>query len=308
MDPLFSPQTFSNDDNYLNDDNMDLMQEYHPEIPIFSFNEGSNIGEMSNDFDSSIMGHKKNITDDIFGKFEDVPMTPVEPKPIPQIHPKPLVALSPKLEVPIDMQDKKSTEYRLEPEVFKIDKKKSKITPIILTPQDSMFYNVLMNPQFQINPKQLEFIPSTYWPDQSFTFGDVVQNYFRLKNNENARFQIKLYNALKLTSKCPDYIQYVGIMWVTDYVILVDSTAFGRFLNIKSVKGSLFHSQGNFPAHGFVEIMSKADAIANGVPQSMLGSIDFDLFKLWYHKDRLLSKTSTEQDISKIQWTSKNSQ
>lgn len=43
-------------------------------------------------------------------------------------------------------------------------------------------------------------------------------------------------------------------MWVKDTVFKVDKCVFGRLLGIKSYDGGLFHSQGNFPSHGFREL------------------------------------------------------
>jgi hypothetical protein len=76
-------------------------------------------------------------------------------------------------------------------------------------------------------------------------------------------------------------VPYVGVEWISNDVLKVEKCAFARLLNIKSVNGSLFHSQGNFPSYGFVEV-SQAEAIEM-CPADVLARVDFDGVRLWRH-------------------------
>jgi hypothetical protein len=65
-----------------------------------------------------------------------------------------------------------------------------------------------------------------------------------------------LYNALALVESDPLFYHFVGVKWISDQVFKVDKLIFGRLLGITAIDGSLFHRQGNFPSHGFIEVAS----------------------------------------------------
>ena len=268
--------------------------------------------ERSNDFDSSVSGALV-VQQMTAQKPENMYNAPQFQRPAPQRPPLQgtIVALSPNQTVspPNIMGNMQSSkDIFLEPQVFAIKsgKKRKTQVPILTSREDEEFYSVYNNPNIKINPKRLNFIPTTFWPnDQEYSFGDIVESYFRIKNNPDARFPHKLYNALKLTSTDANFIPYIGLTWLTNDVIKVDTVAFARLLNIKSINGALFHAQGNFPSHGFVEIKSVDDAANKGIDLSLLQSIDFEKVRLLYHAENLFTVDSTEEDIARIKWTPK---
>jgi hypothetical protein len=92
----------------------------------------------------------------------------------------------------------------------------------------------------------------------------------------------KLYNALAITELDPAYFGLVGVAWVTDRVFKVDKVRFAKLLGIRTIDGSLWHKQGNFPSHGFVEL-SPADARGTLEPEQIQG-VDFDIVRLVTHE------------------------
>ena len=119
------------------------------------------------------------------------------------------------------------------------------------TPQaartDQLFNDICLNSAATLNPVTLGFIPSHFWPNKDYSFADIVFDFFQRKNNTNCRFLHKLYNALKISQISPTYSELAGVQWITPNVIKVSKGQFARLLGIKSIDGSLFHQQGNFP-------------------------------------------------------------
>lgn len=167
---------------------------------------------------------------------------------------------------------------------------------------DDDFLSICQDQDIKFNPVQLGFIPSTFWPDHDFTFGELVANFFQRKNNANSRFSHKLYNALKIADFDPFYADFTGIEWVNDRVLKVDKRVFARLLGIKTIDGSLFHQQGNFPSHGFVELGSR-DALQY-VTQEDLEDVDFEKVRLLIHPAGVFVRGCTEQAILHCKWTS----
>jgi hypothetical protein len=137
------------------------------------------------------------------------------------------------------------------------------------------------DPKNCFRPQELGFLPVP-WGKSSCTFHELVTNFFQKKNSSSSRFLHKLFNALKIGELNPLYFKYLGVEWVTDTVLKVDKTKFARLLGIKTIDGSLFHRQGNFPSHGFIELtFDKAKEI---VPQEVLNEVDFDTVRLLVHE------------------------
>jgi hypothetical protein len=148
------------------------------------------------------------------------------------------------------------------------------------TGTDVEFQALPTNPDALVNPRELGFIPLTR-REGEHTFGGAIAEFFRRKSRSTARFLHKLYNVLKISEAHPALYPFVGVRWVTDTVIMVDKVKFARLLAIKAIDGSLFHRQGNFPTHGFVELgVKEARAV---LPVEMLGDVDFDLVRLVRH-------------------------
>jgi hypothetical protein len=167
---------------------------------------------------------------------------------------------------------------------------------------DAEFDQVCSDPAIVMHPHKLGFIPTQFWSDKSLTFGQLVKDFFQRKNHANSRFSHKLYNALKITVDDPFYVDFVGIEWVTDTVLRIDKRVFARLLAIKTIDGSLFHQQGNFPSHGFFELTEETGL--EFVSRELLDSVDFDNVRLLVHQDRVFTRNCTEEDIGRCKWIS----
>ncbi|KAH0788993.1 hypothetical protein GPJ56_007069 [Histomonas meleagridis] len=179
---------------------------------------------------------------------------------------------------------------------------KAKILPPALDgdfPESNENYTkTLQDSSIIISPTEMGFVPSGFWNSNTETFGNLVNNYFHKKNNSNCRFPHKLYNALTLVDKKPELWPFVGVKWINDTVFKVDKYIFGRLLGITAVDGGLFHSQGNFPSHGFQEISSKTVGDWKDIQHN---DIDFDRVRLMTHKAGF-KRCADENVITQLKW------
>ena len=167
----------------------------------------------------------------------------------------------------------------------------------ISAPYDDEFVKLCTDENLQINTKQDGFIPRKFWdknPIQSF--GWCLANFFQKKNNANARFLYKLHNALILDTLYPELSPYIGVSWLSKSIIRVNKHIFGRFIGVKTVDNSLFHQQGNFPSHGFVEITSSE--VQKVCPDVNLEGVDFDNVRLLTHTQGIFVQGCTEAQIT----------
>ncbi|KAH0789112.1 hypothetical protein GPJ56_006967 [Histomonas meleagridis] len=182
---------------------------------------------------------------------------------------------------------------------------KQKSLPAILEgnfPESNGNYTkMLQDNSILISPSEMGFVPIGFWTNNTETFGGIVQNFFHKKNNSNCRFPHKLYNALQLVEKKPEFWPYVGVKWMGDTVFKVDKYVFGRLLGITAFDGGLFHSQGNFPSHGFQEIT--CEVATKWVSQDDLNGIDFDRIRLMTHRTGF-KKGVEESVINQLKWIS----
>jgi hypothetical protein len=151
-----------------------------------------------------------------------------------------------------------------------------------------------------VNPKGLGFIPSSFWTEGDFTLGHIVESFFQKRNTANCRFSHKLFNALRLSTAFPELARHIGVEWITQTVLRVDKFVFARLLKIKAIDGSLFHQQGNFPSHGFVEL-SENDARAD-CPSNLLVGVDYEAVRLLRHQDGVITRDCTSKDIENCRW------
>ena len=172
--------------------------------------------------------------------------------------------------------------------------------------EDERFLNVINDPTFTINPTEFGFIPQKFWPNQNFCFGDIVSDFFRRKNNQNCRFIHKLYNALQLTKHLPYLNFFFGVEWVSPKIIKVNKYQFAQLLGIYSIDGSLFHRQGNFVTHGFVEL-SIEEALEIDKNTDVSG-VDLINVKLLTHKPEIFVKGVKEEDINECKWVNSRKQ
>lgn len=160
---------------------------------------------------------------------------------------------------------------------------------------DQLFNDICLNTAATLNPVKLGFIPSHFWPNKDYSFADIVFDFFQRKNNTNCRFLHKLYNALKISQISSTYSELTGVQWITPNVIKVSKGQFARLLGIKSIDGSLFHQQGNFPAHGFIEL--NREQAKTFCPMADISTVDFDEVRLLIHQSGLFVSSSTEPQV-----------
>ncbi|OHT08135.1 hypothetical protein TRFO_23508 [Tritrichomonas foetus] len=168
--------------------------------------------------------------------------------------------------------------------------------------ENAVFEAAIQDPTIKINPMEVGFIPSSFWSNSLMTFGDIVSTFFQRKNNSKCRFPHKLYNALILSTLGPrlgieNMFEIIGIKWFNDRILYINQKNFARLLGIKAVEGSLFHQQGNFPSHGFVEIDPS-------IVKILEPNFDFTKNRLLTHTDGIFVKGCTEGQIASCKWNS----
>jgi hypothetical protein len=132
------------------------------------------------------------------------------------------------------------------------------------------------------------------------TFGQIVEGFFQRRTNAVFRFSHKLFNALTIGKGYPCLVPFLGIAWITSHVIRVEKSVFARLLNIKVVDGSLFHRQGNFPSHGFVELCQRE--AKEMCPADALQGVDFDNVRLLKHASGAFTRESSARDVRSCKW------
>jgi hypothetical protein len=73
---------------------------------------------------------------------------------------------------------------------------------------------------------------------------------------------------------------------------------FARLLAVKVIEGALFHRQGNFPSHGFVEVMGEDSE----VPAVFPGEFNHDNVRFFIHGEELFTRESTDTEIENCKW------
>ncbi|OHT13639.1 hypothetical protein TRFO_16197 [Tritrichomonas foetus] len=167
--------------------------------------------------------------------------------------------------------------------------------------ENMTFEEICNDPAITINPRQMEFIPETAWNDDEISFGALVNTFFRKRNSTYCKFPFKLYNALKLAEHMPQYIPHVGVQWVNDKVIKVDREPFARLIGVKTVEGGLFHQQGNFPSHGFIELTYvESDRLSRAMN---FGPADLSVVRFVTHVLGKFVRDCREEDLDTCRWT-----
>lgn len=125
----------------------------------------------------------------------------------------------------------------------------------------------------------MNFVPKVEWSDQLFTLNDLRNLYFSKRNGPARRFDFKLYNALLITEKFPSAYYYIGAIWVMPNVFKIHSRIFGSLLGIHAIQGGLFHQQGNFVRHGFIQISKNSNSVLSTSPECIdVDDYDIRLF------------------------------
>ncbi|OHT11561.1 hypothetical protein TRFO_18916 [Tritrichomonas foetus] len=124
--------------------------------------------------------------------------------------------------------------------------------------RDMTFEEAYSNDTLYLMPTALKLLPEKYWESQpkTLTFKQLVDDYFKQTRNNNATFMLKLYNLLMITSNVPMLEKAIGIKWVSPRVIEVSRLGLVNIFKVResTVDGAMFHRQGNFSTHQFVEI------------------------------------------------------
>jgi hypothetical protein len=151
-----------------------------------------------------------------------------------------------------------------------------------------------------VKPVALGFIPLEAWPNEDMTFGSLVDSFFQRRNSKHCTFPFKLVNALALVESAPKLFPVIGIKWFTDTVLLVEGQSFARLLGVRTIDGSLFHQQGNFPTHGFIEIsFPEAQQLAD---ERGLEKIDSSNMRFLRHGTGAFTRSNVEFD--QLHWRS----
>jgi hypothetical protein len=167
---------------------------------------------------------------------------------------------------------------------------------------DAEFAKVCACSSPKFHPRRMGFIPITFWPEHEYTFGELVADFFQKKNHSNSRFSHKLYNALKIADQKPFYVGFLGVEWISETMLKVDKRAFARLLGIKTIDGSLFHQQGNFPSHGFVQVWEKV--ARQTLSEADLEGVDDDTVRLLTHQPGIFIRGCTEEALNCCKWVS----
>ena len=165
--------------------------------------------------------------------------------------------------------------------------------------EDEILDMKYMDQSISINPFKAHLIPNTIWEDTDIPFPTFVQRFFRKRNSLHCKFPYKLINALRISDTYPELSNLVGVQWVTNSVFLVKSKAFAKLLGIKSIDGSLFHKQGNFPSHGFYELsFDEASALTKSL------GIDYNVAseRLLCHLSGKFCRNASDDTISVLKW------
>ncbi|OHT14179.1 hypothetical protein TRFO_43160 [Tritrichomonas foetus] len=167
--------------------------------------------------------------------------------------------------------------------------------------QHMSFEEVCSDNSITLNPDRLHFIPVNSWNSESITFGQLVASFFRKRNSTYCKFPFKLYNALKITEYLPEFIPHIGVQWATDSIIKVDREPFARLIGVKTIEGGLFHQQGNFPSHGFMELPFKeSDQLSRSLN---FGPADLSVVRYVTHMAGKFVKGCTQKDLDQCRWT-----
>ena len=162
------------------------------------------------------------------------------------------------------------------------------------------FDKMCLDPSVTVRPRLMQFIPAAAWTAEPVSFGLLVSTFWRKRNSMHCKFPYKLYNALKLTQFCPEFIPHIGVEWVTDSVFRVNRVAFARLLGVRTIEGGLFHQQGNFPSHGFVELpFEESDRLSR---ECGMGPADLSQVRFMTHQSGEFVRQSTEDDLEKCRW------
>ena len=205
---------------------------------------------------------------------------------------RPIQPLSPDIYNPPPVP---ANEFTVHPkkENFKID----------APPEFEVFYELVNDLDISINPRNLGFIPTRYWPEGNFLIRDLVSDYFQQPCSSNSRFSHKLFNALQKVNSDPFYSTFFGVEWLNETVLLINGPLFSFILGYNNYETELFGQGGQMDIHGFVEL--NQEQALSCVDESQLENVDFNTTRIFIHNAAIFTKSSTQDDIVNARWSRK---
>lgn len=169
------------------------------------------------------------------------------------------------------------------------------------------FEEAYNDPTIVLNPVALSLLPEKYWSQQSqtMTFAQIVKEYFKQNRTQNSTFMLKLYNLLLISSQIPKLQRAIGVRWVNDSVIELSRSALINIFNVResTVDGSMFHRQGNFPTHRFIEITDTNFQQMGFLEYGQMPRVPGDT-KFFIHEPRVFTRRPmTEGELRSIKYS-----
>lgn len=160
-----------------------------------------------------------------------------------------------------------------------------------------------MEPVFEmpIEPKMLGLIPDHFWNnfEKKIELSSIIKDFFNKRTSQSTRFIYKIYNALKITTRYPEYKEIIGTFWVSKEIFIVNRHEFAVINNIKIEKGALFHQHGNFTTHGFV-VLDENEIIKKLGKDIFLKYQDPNIVFVKHSEGNFTISTTKEQIIEKF--------
>lgn len=106
------------------------------------------------------------------------------------------------------------------------------------------------------NPHDIGLVPQRFWSkyNMDISITEFMNMNLQSRRNRHSRFEYRIYNILRLTLLNPELVLILGASWISDTVFWVTKNILADALNVtRCANGALFHRQGNFPCHGFIE-------------------------------------------------------
>lgn len=158
---------------------------------------------------------------------------------------------------------------------------------------------------FMVDPKKLKLLPREIWGSKppARLFSELSTSFFR-RNGRNIRFNFKLHNLLMITKECPQRYPVVGVLFIGPEYILVNGEVLAKVLGVKtdSYRAALFHQQGNFKTHGFVELFPQNIDRNLLFPQYRDININAENESIFTHE--YYNINSNQEDVESMRWVS----
>lgn len=105
-----------------------------------------------------------------------------------------------------------------------------------------------------VQPQNVGLIPASEWTIRPVTLEMMRNSYFTKRNGAARSFDVKLYNALRITKDNPNAYKYIGVMWIDDSHFKINEKVYENFIGVKANHITLFDKQGAISKYGFKQI------------------------------------------------------